>query len=154
MIKLLPNIASFYSLVQSLQVRHFDLHLHLSPSDMAQPIILHTFHAPTRNPQLYMPLLDPYIHCFRHPFQISKKNNPSFGINPSMTISEIFSYEMLYDYPPTYLNLKVFGSLCFASTLENHITKLDSHTKTCIFLGYKMGLKVMIFHIFKIQKNS
>jgi len=24
-----------------------------------------------------------HIHCFRHPFQISKKNNPSFGINPS-----------------------------------------------------------------------
>jgi len=32
---------------------------------------------------LYKPSLIHHIHCFRHPFQIFKKNNPSFGINPS-----------------------------------------------------------------------
>jgi len=48
---------------------------------------------------------------------------------------------MLYDFLPAYLNLKVFGSLCFASTFENQRTKLDPRAKMCIFLGYENGIK-------------
>jgi len=47
----------------------------------------------------------------------------------------------LYKIPLTYLDLKVFGYLCFASTLENNRTKLEPRSKKCVFLGYKSGIK-------------
>jgi len=48
---------------------------------------------------------------------------------------------MLYNIPPTYLHLKVFGSLCFTFTIENKRTKLDPISRKCIFLGYKNDVK-------------
>jgi len=47
----------------------------------------------------------------------------------------------LYEKPPTYLNLKFFGTLCFASTLENSRTKLDPRARKCVFLDFKIGVK-------------
>jgi len=47
----------------------------------------------------------------------------------------------VYDIPSTYLNLKTFGCLCFASTLENNINKFAARTKKGVFLGYKNGVK-------------
>ena len=48
---------------------------------------------------------------------------------------------MLYHKPPVFVDLKVFGSLCFVSTLEQHRTKLDPIARKCIFLGYRYGTK-------------
>ncbi|XP_045802654.1 phosphatidate cytidylyltransferase 1-like [Trifolium pratense] len=39
------------------------------------------------------------------------------------------------------MNLKVFGSLCFATTLSAHRKKLDSRSRKCIYLGFKDGVK-------------
>ncbi|XP_014500575.1 uncharacterized protein LOC106761528 [Vigna radiata var. radiata] len=50
-------------------------------------------------------------------------------------------YDLMYNTPPTYLNLKTFGCLCFASTLEHNRHKLDSRARKGVFLGYKNGVK-------------
>jgi len=59
-----------------------------------------------------------------------------------LVVLKLFSpYELLYKILPTYLDLKVFGSLCFASSLKNNRTKLEPRFRKCVFLGYKSGIK-------------
>jgi hypothetical protein len=48
---------------------------------------------------------------------------------------------MLYDTLPDIENLKVFGCLAYASTLQTHRHKLDSRSRKCVTLGFKPGVK-------------
>jgi len=50
-------------------------------------------------------------------------------------------YLVLHNKLPSLDLFKVFGCLCFASTLQNHITKLHSRARKSIFLGYQSGYK-------------
>jgi hypothetical protein len=50
-------------------------------------------------------------------------------------------YQLLYDSLPDLKLFKVFGSLCYASTLMSHRSKLDPRARKCCFLGYKSGFK-------------
>jgi len=63
---------------------------------------------------------------------------------PTTVLNNACTYQILYEKPPTYLDLKVFGTLCFASTLECNRTKLDPRARKCMFLGFKNG-KAMFF---------
>ena len=50
-------------------------------------------------------------------------------------------YEIIYNDPLTFLDLKVFSCLCYTSTLENNRTKLDPKARKGVFIGYKTGIK-------------
>jgi len=63
----------------------------------------------------------------------------------NMLLTPVLNYfsprEMLYKTSPDFNQLKVFGSLCYASTLSTNRSKFDSRTSKCVFIGFKKGTK-------------
>lgn len=55
-------------------------------------------------------------------------------------------YELLFSQTPSLIHFKVFGCLCYATTLHAHITKFDSRVMKSIFLGFKDGTKGYILY--------
>lgn len=60
---------------------------------------------------------------------------------PTPFLSQKCPFQIVYDCLPDISSLKVFGSLCFASTLQANRHKLDSRSRKCVYLGYKQGVK-------------
>jgi len=48
-----------------------------------------------------------------------------------------FSPHEIYKAPPDFNRLKVFGSLCYASTLSTNKSKFDLRASKCVFIGFK-----------------
>jgi len=48
---------------------------------------------------------------------------------------------MLYKTNANFNELKVFGSLCYASTLSTNRRKFDPRASKCVFIGFKKGKK-------------
>jgi hypothetical protein len=65
---------------------------------------------------------------------------------PTAVLGNKSSYELMHKTIPSLENLKVFGSLTYASTLQNHRTKLEPRSRKCIFLGYKQGVKGIVLY--------
>ena len=50
-------------------------------------------------------------------------------------------YEILHGEPPSYGNLRIFGSLCYARNQGRKGDKFTSKSHKCIFVGYPYGKK-------------
>ena len=60
---------------------------------------------------------------------------------PTTTLKNLTPFEALNNQVPNYSELRVFDSLCFATTLSAHRSKFDKRTRKCIFVGYQRGTK-------------
>lgn len=64
-----------------------------------------------------------------------------------MKLQKISPYFLLCNKEPNFSHLRVFGSLCFASTISANRTKFQSRGRKCIVLGHKDGIKGYILFI-------
>ncbi|CAN1181640.1 Retrovirus-related Pol polyprotein from transposon TNT 1-94 [Linum perenne] len=71
---------------------------------------------------------------------------------PTPLLSNLSPYQQLYNKPPDYNTLRVFGCLCYASSLDRHRTKFDSRARQGIYLGVVAGIKG--YKIFDLQSQS
>lgn len=53
---------------------------------------------------------------------------------PTPILQEKSPYEVLTKKIPDYSQIKVFGSLCYASTSPKNIHKFDPQARACVFL--------------------
>jgi hypothetical protein len=72
----------------------------------------------------------------------------TFLINrvPTPLLNHKSPYQLLHDSIPDKSVFKVFGSLCYASSLNSHRTKLDSRARKSVFLGDKSGYKGFVLY--------
>lgn len=63
-------------------------------------------------------------------------------------------YEILFGTPPSYSNLKAFGSLCYAATLPINKSKLNPRSPNCVFLGYIFGKKYTNYVFYSLKRCS
>lgn len=60
---------------------------------------------------------------------------------PTPTLDGKTPVELLFEKPPRYDHLSVFGSLCYAQKLPRSTNKFDEQARRCIFVGYPFGKK-------------
>ncbi|KAL4334975.1 hypothetical protein GQ457_07G002860 [Hibiscus cannabinus] len=77
---------------------------------------------------------------------------------PSQNLNGKSSYELLYSRLPPYSHLRVFGCLCFVSTLKSTRDKFTKRALPGVFLGYAPGIKgykiyVLQTHTIVISRN-
>jgi len=60
---------------------------------------------------------------------------------PTLVLNYFSPHERLYKTPPDFNQLKVFGFLCYASTLSTNRSKFYPRASKCVFIGFKKGTK-------------
>ena len=55
---------------------------------------------------------------------------------PSFVLGNVTPFERLYNHPPNYESLKVFGCACFVLLQPHKSSKLEARTRICFFLVY------------------
>jgi len=72
---------------------------------------------------------------------------------PTPVLNNFSPREMLYKTPQDFNKLKVFGSLCYASTLSTNRSKFDPRASKCVFIGFKKGTKGYILLNIQSREN-
>lgn len=57
-----------------------------------------------------------------------------FNRTPSFVLDGATPYEKLYNSPPKYDHVRVFGSLCYAQNRNHKGDKFESRSRRCVFL--------------------
>ena len=73
---------------------------------------------------------------------------------PSKATRGAIPHQLLYGALPNYYDLRVFGYLCFVSTLTHGHSILESRACKCILLGFHNGMKGYISRWTSITKKS
>lgn len=73
---------------------------------------------------------------------------------PTPVLDNKCPFQILYNTVPDLTNLKIFGTLCFVSTLTSHRKKFDPRATKCIFLGFKPGTKGFVTYDLKSRVIS
>ena len=60
---------------------------------------------------------------------------------PSKVLKGLSPYHLPFGQAPSYAHLRVFGSLCYASTLKTGRYRFHARVVPCIFLGYPFNQK-------------
>lgn len=65
---------------------------------------------------------------------------------PSLVLQKCSTYQLLYNTLPDLGVLKVFGSLCYATSLTSGRTKFDSRARKGIFLAFQSHTKGVVIY--------
>jgi len=72
---------------------------------------------------------------------------------PSILLKGKTPYEVLFQNPPSYDDIRIFGCLCYAKLVRRSNDKFEDRSARCLFLGYqfrKKGWLVMDFQTERI----
>ncbi|GAU23080.1 hypothetical protein TSUD_183800 [Trifolium subterraneum] len=132
----LPNTPHRHN-INDVSSTHFNLTIKTIRSDNGNEFLLGDFYqANVTRALLFQSHLPKkfWAHAVNHAIHIINRLPTPFLNNQS-------PYQILHQTLPDISTLKVFGSLCFATTLKANRLKLDSRSRKCLYLGFKPGVK-------------